>query len=129
MKLYRVILPVGDIDAAEQFYSTILGMPGQRISAGRHYFDLDGTILACYDPKADDGEKEPFWKPHPKQYLYIATDQLDHIFDIIKTQGAKHVDDEIKTMPWGERMLYANDPWDSPICFVDSKTLFTGHKI
>ena len=129
MKLYRVILPVGDIDAAEQFYSTILGIPGQRISAGRHYFDLDGTILACYDPKADDGEIEPVWTPHPKQYLYIATDQLDHIFDIIKTQGAKHVDDEIKTMPWGERMLYVNDPWDNPICFVDSKTLFTGQKI
>jgi catechol 2,3-dioxygenase-like lactoylglutathione lyase family enzyme len=61
MKLYRVILPVGNIDAAEQFYSAILGISGQRISPGSHYFDLKGTILACYDPKADDGEIEPVW--------------------------------------------------------------------
>ncbi len=37
------------------------------------------------------------------------------------------VDDQIKTMPWGEKMFYANDPWNNPICFVDSKTLFIGH--
>ncbi len=41
MKLYRVILPVGNIDEAENFYSAVLGISGQRISPGRHYFDLD----------------------------------------------------------------------------------------
>ena len=32
----------------------------------------------------------------------------------------------IATMPWGERMLYARDPFDAPISFVDAATLFTG---
>ncbi|MCZ6888855.1 MAG: VOC family protein [Gammaproteobacteria bacterium] len=30
--LYRVILPVTDIDAAEAFYAQILEMPGKRVS-------------------------------------------------------------------------------------------------
>ncbi len=50
-KLFRVILPVSDLDRAVTFYRAILGIPGQRVSDGRHYFDCDGTILACFDLK------------------------------------------------------------------------------
>ena len=50
--LFRVILPVSDIDAAASFYARALGMPGTRVSGGRHYFDCGGTILACYDALA-----------------------------------------------------------------------------
>lgn len=126
VKLYRVILPVGNIDGAEKFYSTVLGMPGERISPGRHYFDLGGTILACYDPKADGDDDNPTWKPHFNQYIYVSVDSLENILKIMRTLDAVYIDKEIKTMPWGERMFYANDPWGNPICFVDSKTLFTG---
>jgi len=38
------------------------------------------------------------------------------------------MDDSIEAMPWGERLFYATDPWGNPICFVDSVTVFTGHK-
>ena len=127
MKLYRVILPVGNIDEAEKFYSAVLGISGQRISPGRHYFDLDGTILACYDPKADGDDNNPTWTHHFNQYIYISTENLDSVFKIIKALNPSRVDDQIKTMPWGERMFYANDPWNNPICFVDSNTLFIGH--
>lgn len=51
--LFRVILPVTDIEAAASFYARLLGIPGSRVSGGRHYFDCRGTILACYDPLAD----------------------------------------------------------------------------
>jgi hypothetical protein len=30
-------------------------------------------------------------------------------------------------MPWGERMFHSRNPLGSRICFVDEKTLFTGH--
>ena len=30
--------------------------------------------------------------------------------------------------PWGERAFYAKDPFGNKICFVDEKTLFTGHR-
>lgn len=55
-RLYSVILPVTDINKAAAFYSKIFGIGGKRVSDGRHYFDCDGTILACYDPKAE-GDK------------------------------------------------------------------------
>ncbi len=51
--LYRVILPVSDMDRAEEFYTELLGFQG-------------------------------------------------------------------------ERLFYARDPFDNPICFVDEKTVFTG---
>jgi hypothetical protein len=38
-KLFRVILPVSDIDRAESFYRFLLQSPGRRVSSGRHYFD------------------------------------------------------------------------------------------
>ena len=53
VRLYRVILPVGDIGIAAEFYGTLLSSPGERVSPGRHYFNCGGTILACYDPVAD----------------------------------------------------------------------------
>src|ERR1044071_9296561 len=36
--LFRVILPVSDIEAAASFYAHALGIPGDRVSGGRHYF-------------------------------------------------------------------------------------------
>ena len=56
-RLYRVILPVDDIDRADRFYTELLGLAGERVSPGRHYFDCGGTILACYDPVADGDGK------------------------------------------------------------------------
>ena len=67
--LYRVIFPVNDIDKAKKFYSKILNQKGTRVSPGRHYFDLGGTIPACYHPKADRDEQGE-WKFHENQYIY-----------------------------------------------------------
>jgi catechol 2,3-dioxygenase-like lactoylglutathione lyase family enzyme len=68
--LYRVILPVTDIEAAARFYGALLGEPGQRVSSGRHYFKGDGgAILACYDPLADGDARGEGWRHHESQYL------------------------------------------------------------
>ena len=127
MKLYRIIFPVDDIQAATSFYQDIFTQHGQRVSTGRHYFNLKGVILVCYDPIADGDEIHQKWKFHENQYIYIATDDLEsvhHKFLVSKT--VKFVDEEIKQMPWGERLFYAVDPFGNPICFVDEKTIFTG---
>jgi catechol 2,3-dioxygenase-like lactoylglutathione lyase family enzyme len=68
-RLYRVILPVTDIEAAEAFYTGLQGVEGQRVSPGRHYFDLGGTILAIYDPAADRDEPGDGWRHHENQYV------------------------------------------------------------
>jgi catechol 2,3-dioxygenase-like lactoylglutathione lyase family enzyme len=121
-RLFRVILPVSDIEAAAAFYARLLGMPGTRVSGGRHYFDCDGTILACYDALAD-GDPEPVG-PNP-QHVYFSVDDLDNAHACAERAGCSELTN-IELRPWGERSFYARDPFENPICFVDSQTLFTG---
>jgi uncharacterized glyoxalase superfamily protein PhnB len=125
-RLYRVIQPVKDIRRAQEFYSTVLGSQGERISPGRHYFDCGGTILACYDPLADGDAPDDTWHHHPKQYLYLSTDDLDGAFEAFNRSGGM-LEKPIQTQPWGERSFYGKDPFGNPLCFVEAKSIFTGH--
>ena len=127
-RLYRIILPVSDIERAVAFYAAVFGAPGQRISPGRHYFNCGGTILACYDPVADGDGEQGGWRFHPLQYLYFAVPDLEAVFTRVKAAGGT-IDGRIETMPWGERMFYARDPFGSRISFVDERTLFTGQTV
>ena len=131
-KLFRVILPVADIGGAASFYERVLGHTGQRVSPGRHYFDCEGAILACYDPKADGDGYEA--KPIPEP-VYIAVDDLQATFRNAKEAGAICSPDvvpdvgplgQIAERPWGERSFYASDPFGNPLCFVSRKSVFTG---
>jgi catechol 2,3-dioxygenase-like lactoylglutathione lyase family enzyme len=130
--LYRVLLPVGDIDGAARFYGTLLGSAGRRVSPGRHYFDCEGTILACFDPQADgDGYAA---KPNPEP-LYFAVDDLRAAFEACRSGGAKFSAEsppsvgplgQIAKRPWGEESFYASDPFGNPLCFVARSSVFTG---
>jgi predicted enzyme related to lactoylglutathione lyase len=124
-RLYRVILPVTDIARAAAFWSAVFDTPGERVSPGRHYFDCGGTILACYDPAADGDDVGQGWRHHPSQYIYFAVADLDAVAARLHAAGARDLT-PIARMPWGERMLYALDPFGTPISFVDEATLFTG---
>jgi catechol 2,3-dioxygenase-like lactoylglutathione lyase family enzyme len=124
MKLYRVIIPVSNIEKATKFYRSVLNMKGNRISDGRHYFDCEGTILACFDPIADG---DPFESTPNPDHIYISLSNLEKVYDVIKGTEALFLEDSIKTRPWGERSFYAKDPFGNPICFVDEKTVFTGN--
>jgi GNAT superfamily N-acetyltransferase/predicted enzyme related to lactoylglutathione lyase len=125
IRLYRVILPVGDIGEAARFYGAVLGTPGERVSPGRHYFTCGSTILACYDPAADGDPPGEGWRFHDHQYLYFAVPDLEAVRE--RVAGAGGVDPTpIATMPWGERLFYAGDPFGGRVCFVDETTLFTG---
>ena len=124
-KLYRVIVPVSNIEAAAQFYAGVLGVDGERVSSGRHYFDCGGTILACFDPHADGDDFDA--RPNP-DYVYFAVDDLEAVFARAKLAGCTEIDEKIVTQPWGEQMFYARDPFGNPIAFVDRATVFTGKK-
>ena len=126
VRLYRVILPVGDISIAAEFYGTLLSSPGERVSPGRHYFNCGGTILACYDPVADGDALGDGWRHHANQYCYFSVSDLEDIFETAKSLPCKSIDAAIAEMPWGERLFYASDPFGNPICFVDEQTLFRG---
>lgn len=123
VRLYRVILPVSDIERAQQFYAQVLGLPGKRVSPGRHYFDCGGTILACFDPWADGDRFDAV--PNP-DHLYFAVDDLEETYIRAQNAGCAWIEERITTRPWGERSFYAKDPFGNPVCFVDRHTMFTG---
>jgi catechol 2,3-dioxygenase-like lactoylglutathione lyase family enzyme len=124
-KLYRVILPVSDIETAMRFYRRMLAVPGERVSPGRHYFDCGGTILACYDPKADGDES--VLRPNAG-YLYFSVPDVEATFTLARGAGFSQLDKSVVTRPWGERLFYGRDPFGNPIAFVDERTVFTTAK-
>jgi catechol 2,3-dioxygenase-like lactoylglutathione lyase family enzyme len=126
LRLFRVIVPVGDIERAARFYRALLADDGRRVSAGRHYFDCGGTILACYDPRADG---DAFYARANQEHLYFAVENLENVLERARAaaaDGGGRVDERIETRPWGERSFYMTDPFGNPLCFVDAGTVFTG---
>jgi len=70
LRLFRVIVPVDDIERGARFYAELLQQPGMRISPGRHYFGSGGVILAVYCPAADG---DPTTPRANFEHLYFAT--------------------------------------------------------
>ncbi len=130
-RLFRVILPVSDIEEAATFYTQLLGLKGRRVSPGRHYFDCGETILALFDPGADGDDPGPRPNPH---HIYFAVGALEDFYLRGQRLGglSTQIGDgglamgKIETRPWGERSFYMQDPFGNPICFVDEATVFTG---
>ena len=122
MQVFRVIVPVSDIDGAARFYEDLLGLAGKRISSGRHYLDCEGTILALFSPREDTDPWDARPNPEP---IYFAVDDLDAVHRRAVEMDAL-IDDPIATQPWGERSFYLRDPFGNRLCMVDQDTLFTG---
>ena len=116
---------------AAKYYTDLLGLEGMRVSPGRHYFDCGGVILALYDPQADGDNHEA--RPN-FDHVYFAVPDLQAVHQRAKRLGGLSDETgdgnlpmgEIARRPWGERSFYLRDPFGNPLCFVDSKTLFTG---
>jgi predicted enzyme related to lactoylglutathione lyase len=120
-RLYRVIIPVGDIGRAKTFYGTLLESEGAQVSSGRHYFGCGGVILACFDPRADGDPWDA--TPNP-DHVYLAVDDLEAALGRAQAAGARILR-PIETQPWGERSFYCSDPFGNKLCFVAEGTLFT----
>src|ERR1044071_3906363 len=106
-RLFRVILPVNDIDASAAFYATLLDDPGMRVSPGRHYFACGDVVLALYEPRADGDVRTP--RPN-WDHVYFAVEDLKEAFARATRVGGLSalVGDgglqmgEIQRRPWGE---------------------------
>ena len=122
-RLFRVILPVNNIEMAQKFYSSLLNMEGKRVSPGRHYFQCGGTILACFDPRSDGDQFD--LSPNP-DHIYFSVKKLNDVFKRAQQLGAVILD-EIGTRPWGETSFYMKDPFGNKICFVQEETVLTGN--
>ncbi len=127
MELFRVVLPVEDIDAAAAFWGAVLGgVAGERVTGGRHYFDCGATLLACWDAVADGDPHFP--GPNPGTVYLSTTEALATVRD--RAVGAGAVPDEqrgdIDRRPWGEQSFYARDPWGNRFCVVATGTEYRG---
>ncbi len=122
-RLFRVVIPVHGLDEAEKFYKVVLGVEGQRVSPGRHYFLCDGVILCIYDPIAD-GDSDPVHSYDVP--LYFETTELEATFARMESSGKCKELGAISVRPWGERSFYIVDPFGNRLCFVDSATTFSG---
>ena len=119
-------MPVDDIDAASRFYERVLGFPGKRVTSGRHYFDCDGVLLACWDPLADGDADYP--GPNPGTVYLAAGESLDAVRNRAIDAGAT-LDKQrgaIARRPWGERSFYGRDPWGNPFCVTEAGTEYRG---
>ncbi len=125
-RVFRVILPVSNVDTAAAFYAAVLEQPGVRISPGRHYFGCGGVILACFDPRADGDSWDA--TPNP-DHLYLAVSDLDAFYQRVSARPDGVMGRPIQTQPWGERSFYCSDPFGNKLCFVDDATLFTSDLI
>ena len=131
VRLFRVIAPVTNLEAAARFYSALFDMPGFRVSNGRHYFNCGGVILAVYDAQAD-GDREPVRAN--AEHIYFAVPDLQAVYDrAVQTGGlVTSTGDgglpmgQIAKRPWGEVSFYLHDPSGNPLCFVDETSIFRG---
>jgi catechol 2,3-dioxygenase-like lactoylglutathione lyase family enzyme len=122
-RIFRVIVPVSDLEAAAAFYARLLGLPARKVDVSRYYFDCGPVILAALD---DEGPPNP-------HYIYFAVSDLAEIHERARdlgclSPGKVHGAEagEMITRPWGERCFYALDPFGNRLCFVDETTVFTG---
>lgn len=129
--IFRVLVPVPDIEAATKFYAALLQQKGERVSPGRHYFLAGGVVLVCYDARADGDPESPRPLDAP---LYLAAYDLESAYERARDNGARFSDGSppgvgalgsIQRRPWGERSFYFSDPFGNQLCVVDAATKFT----
>jgi catechol 2,3-dioxygenase-like lactoylglutathione lyase family enzyme len=130
--IFRVLFGANDLAASQRFYEALLATPGRAVGGGRVYFDCGPTIFALVDKSAEGTTAvQPVGEA-----LYFSTVDLESVHQRARALGCLspgylHGDrdnplGEIVVRPWGERSFYAADPSGNPLCFVDSRTLFTG---
>jgi predicted enzyme related to lactoylglutathione lyase len=126
-QFFRLNVEVGDLDQAERFYGTLLGLAGRRQAGSRVYFQAGPVTLQVVDVSAHGA-------PHPgAKALYFTVRDLEAAF--ARAQGLGCLSREsvhdapgggIVVRPWGERSFYAEDPWKNPLCFVEAGTVYAG---
>lgn len=123
VSLFRVVIPVSDLAKGVSFYSELFGTKGTQVSPGRHYFFCGAVTLCVYDSIADGDATVVGPNPTP---VYFETSELILLHERAKVATGRADLAPIATRPWGETSFYIDDPFGNPMCFVDSKSVFSG---
>ena len=122
-RVFRVVVTVADGKKAGRFYGELFGIKGRPVGGGRTYYDCGPVIFATLEAPGRPGAES----------VYFAVDDLDAVHARARKLRCLSKEDvhgepagECIERPWGERSFYAEDPFGNGLCFVDSRTLFTG---
>jgi catechol 2,3-dioxygenase-like lactoylglutathione lyase family enzyme len=125
-RIFRITLEVAGLDPAVNFYSELLGAPGQRHPGMRHYFDCGGVILTILD--ASIGGTPPTLNA---KSLYFSVPDIEAVHARAKKLNALapykvhgQSAGDIIERPWGERSFYVLDPAGNDLCFVADGTQY-----
>ena len=116
--ILETCLYVNDIEAAETFYSKILGLECHSKEANKYvFFRVGPGMLLIFDPKASQsGSHElPNHGAAGVQHLAftVQEDELDPWRSHLESQGIKIEQDHL--WPHGKRSLYFRDPANNSI--------------
>ena len=116
--LFRVILPVEDLERADTFWDRILGLPIDQGVPSRHYIQTGGAILVLVDPSEHGGRHTP----NP-EWLYVRVPDLDATWAAARELGRPDLPTEegygLQKRVWGDLSFYTQDPDGNPLCFID----------
>lgn len=113
-QLFRVVVPVTDLDSAARFYGGLFGVTGERYSSGWYCFHLGGALLACSTERAD-----PLTVP-----LFVATeDPLAQLQVRARQLGARYVNAEIHKLSSGEKGFELQDPFGNALCVIEAGSM------
>lgn len=114
MRLFRVTLPVAEIESATRFYSAVLAQAGNRVAPDRHSFDVGQVRLDCRHVAG--GIAIPLSEP-----VCFAVHDLEGFHRrVVEVGGAGPGDITVEAS--GERSFYCTDPSGNALCFVEAGT-------
>jgi uncharacterized protein len=122
-QLFRVSIPVRDIDLATRFYSSLLGIAGERVAPGWHYFRYGQALLACHDATAEGGRPSG---SHAEPLCLAVDEPLEQLLIRAGEIGAQQMDSTIQRLSTGEVALRMRDPFGNALWLIDSRTMFWG---
>lgn len=120
MGVSRVMVRVGDIEAAAWFYGRVLGIRGDRVSDVEHGFDCGEFVLVC-DGSRSDGSVSGGGGGGSR--VRVVTDDLNGVRRRLVAELGERGVGPFEDQPTGERAVEAADPWGNRLCFVDRATV------
>ncbi len=125
VSLFRVTVPVDDLQAADAFWSKLLDLDVDSAIPSRHYIRTGGAIVVLVDTREHargHGLAVPDFCPNP-DWLYFRVPDLDTSYTRAVELGCPVPRDGegegISVRDWGDRSFYSCDPAGNPICFID----------
>jgi predicted enzyme related to lactoylglutathione lyase len=120
VKLYKVVIPVSDLEQAKTYYLHLLGVNGRRMSPREYHYDCGNVVLCCRHP-GSEGDPTPVSRSF--QQVHLAVEDVEAVFEKAKTAGGCALDQEIRAEPWGDRSFVAQDPFGNTLVFSDQETM------